>query len=201
MLGHGGGPLVFGAGRWRCATSGRRGYDDRVTALRRRAAHPLPMLAIAVAVAAAACGSGPGGSTPAGPIGSGSGPTAVPGRPASQPAASVRPPTTTETEFGTIYDSLPPSFPKLPGQEPAPTGAGPTSGSFAANMSVTDARKLIEVSLIAQGWRVAVGSPLEDGSVVLEATGAGGCKTEVRFAPLSGTVIMSVLYGASCPFS
>jgi hypothetical protein len=159
------------------------------------------MLAIAAVLAAAGCGSGPGRSTPAGPTGSGSGPTAVPGRPASPPAASVNPPTTTETEFGTIYDSLPPTFPKLPGQAPAPTGAGPTSGSFVANMSVTDARKLIEVSLIAQGWRVAVGSPLEDGSVVLEATAAGGCKTEVRLAPMSGTVLMSVLYGASCPFS
>ena len=159
------------------------------------------MLAIAVAVAAAGCATGPGRSTPAGPAGSGSGPTAVPGGPASQPSASVRPPTTTETEFGTIYDSLPSTFPKLVGQEPAQTAAGPTSGSFAANMSVTDARKIIEVGLIAQGWRVAVGSPLEDGSVVLEATAAGGCKTEVRFTPLSGTVIMSVLYGASCPFS
>jgi hypothetical protein len=199
VLGHGGGPLVFRAGPRRCATTRSRGYDDLVTALRRRAARPLLMLATAVAVVAAAgCATGPGRSTPAGPAGSG--PTAVPGGRASQ-AASVRPPSTTETEFGTIYDSLPSTFPKLVGQEPAPTGAGPTSGSFVANMSVTDARKIIEVGLIAQGWRVAVGSPLEDGSVVLEATAAGGCKTEVRFVPLSGTVIMSVLYGASCPFS
>jgi hypothetical protein len=159
------------------------------------------MLATVVAVAAAGCAAGPGRSTPAGAAGPGSGPTAVPGGAASQAAASVRPPTTTETDFGTIYDSLPSTFPKLLGQEPAPTGAGPTSGSFVANLSVNDARKIIEVGLIAQGWRVAVGSPLEDGSVVLDAAGAGGCKTEVRFAPLSGTVIMSVLYGASCPFS
>jgi hypothetical protein len=172
-----------------------------VTVHRRRPAHPHLKIAIAVAVAVAAvgCGTGPGQSRPAGPVGSGSGPTVVPGRQASPPVRAT-PPTTTETEFGTIYDSLPSTFPKLPGQEPAQTGAGPTSGSFVANMSVTDARKLIEVSLIAQGWRVAVGSPLEDGSVVLEATGAGSCKTEVRFVPLSGTVTMSVLYGASCPF-
>jgi hypothetical protein len=116
--------------------------------------------------------------------------------------ATIAPPTTTDTEFGKIYDALPPSFPKLLGQEPAETGSGPTSGSFVANMSVADARKIIEVSLIAQGWTVQVGSPLEDGTVVLEAEeGTVGCKTEVRFTPASGTVMMSVLYGAACPFS
>ncbi len=202
MLGHGGGPLVFRTGRpWPRATTESPGYDGPVTALRRRAALPLPMLAITLAIVAVGCGAGLGPSTPAGsPTRSGSGPSAAPGGPAS-PAVRASPPTTTETEFGTIYDSLPSTFPTLPGQEPAETGAGPTSGSFATTMSLTDARKAIEVGLIAQGWRVAVGSPLEDGSVVLEATAAKGCKTEVRFVPTSGTVIMSVLYGASCPFS
>jgi hypothetical protein len=159
------------------------------------------MLAITLAIVAIGCAAGLSPSTPAGsPARSGSGPNAVPGGPAS-PAIRASPPTTTETEFGTIYDSLPSNFPTVPGQEPAETGAGPTSGSFATTLSVTDARKVIEVGLIAQGWRVAVGSPLEDGTVVLEATAAKGCKAEVRFAPTSGTVIMSVLYGASCPFS
>ena len=200
MLGHGDGPLVFRRDGDDARNSRSPGYDGPVTALRRRAAHPLVILAITLAVVAVGCGTGVGPSKPAGSPGrTGSGPTAVPGSPAVH--ASVRPPTTTETEFGTIYDSLPSTFPTLPGQEPAEMGAGPTSGSFAANMSVSDARKLIEVGLIAQGWHVEVGSPLEDGTVVLEATAAKGCKTEVRLAPLSGTVIMSVLYGASCPFS
>ena len=59
--------------------------------------------------------------------------TPVPGGPADPAVrATVGPPTTTDiNEFGTIFDALPPSFPKLPGQEPAETGAGPTSGSFA----------------------------------------------------------------------
>jgi hypothetical protein len=103
--------------------------------------------------------------------------------------------------FGVIFDALPAAFPKLAGQEPAETGDGATSGSFAVNLSPADASAAIEAALTAQGWSVDVGSPLEDGSVVLEATHApAGCKTEVRFTPLSGTVIMSVLYGASCPF-
>ena len=100
-----------------------------------------------------------------------------------------------------IFDSLPPHFPKLPGQEPGGTTTGPTSGSFVANTTVGAAVGAIRAALTAAGWSVDVGSPLEDGSVVLEANHApAGCRTEVRFTPLSGTVSMSVLYGASCPF-
>jgi hypothetical protein len=175
-----------------------------VIALRRSAAVSfVPILALTLAILVAGCGSVTTTPKPAGsPARSAPALTAVPGVAASPVVgASVGPPTTTDTEFGTIFDSLPPSFPNLPGQEPAAIGAAPTSGSFAANMSVADARKIIEVSLVAQVWTVNVSSPLEDGTVVLEATGAtAGCKTEVRFTPVSGTVIMSVLYGASCPF-
>jgi hypothetical protein len=174
-----------------------------VIALRRSAAESLvPILAVTLAILVAGCGSTTTTPNPAGsPARSAPVLTPVPG---GSPVvrASVAPPTTTETEFGRIFDWLPPSFPTLPGQEPAATSAGPTSGSFAVNLSVADARKIIEVSLVSVGWRVAVGSPLEDGTVVLEASHApAGCKTEVRFTPLSGSVIMSVLYGASCPFT
>jgi hypothetical protein len=176
-----------------------------VIALRRSAAESLvPILAVTLAILAAGCGSTTTTPKPAGsPARSAPVLTPVPGGGASPVVrASVAPPTTTDTEFGRIFDSLPPSFPTLPGQEPAATSAGPTSGSFAVNLSVADARRLIEVSLVSVGWMVTVGSPLEDGTVVLDATHApAGCKTEVRFTPMSGTVIMSVLYGASCPFS
>ncbi len=176
-----------------------------MTALRRWAAHRHVLsLATALAIVAAGCGSGaPATSKP--PASAARTPLAAPssGTRASLAAgATATLPTTTDTEFGTIFDSLPSTFPTLPGQEPADRGAGPTSGSFAANMSVTDARKLMEVQMIAQGWKIVVGSPLEDGTVVLEASGGKAtCKTEVRFTPTSGTVVMSVLYGASCPFS
>ena len=182
-----------------------------MTALRRWAADPLvPILLITLAVLAVGCG--PSATATASPHPSATGSTAarpaspsltpVPGGPASPiVGASVGPPTTTDTEFGTIFDALPSTFPRLPGQEPAETGAGPTSGSFAVNMTAAAASKAIQAALVAQGWSVDVGSPLEDGTIVLEATGAtAGCKSEVRFTPVSGTVIMSVLYGASCPF-
>jgi ABC-type transport system substrate-binding protein len=175
-----------------------------VIVLRRSAAgSAFLIVAITLAILLAGCGPATSTQAPVGSPGRSAGLSPVPGRlPTPVVGATIGPPTTTDTEFGRIFDALPPSFPKLLGQEPAETGAGPTSGSFAANMSVGDARKIMEVSLIAQGWTVEVGSPLEDGTIVLEATSTKvGCKTEVRFTPRSGTVIMSVLYGASCPFS
>jgi hypothetical protein len=127
--------------------------------------------------------------------------TAVPGGPASAVLGpSIGPPSTTQTAFGTIFDRLPASFPRLPGQEPADTGEGATSGSFAVNLDARAASQAMQTALIAGGWTADVGSPLEDGSVVLEAARSNGCKAEVRFTPRSGTVLMSVLYGSKCPF-
>ncbi len=174
-----------------------------MTALRRWAAVPiLPIVAIVLAVSAIACGStAPASARPSAPARS-TAPvlTPVPGQASPTPAATL--PTTTDTEFGTIWDALPSSFPKLPGQQPAETGAGPTSGSFAVNGDAATASQAMAAALRAQGWTVDVGSALEDGSVVLEAAeGSEGCAAEVRFTPMSGTVVMSVLYGSECPFS
>ena len=174
-------------------------------ALRRRAADsPLPILAtglVLLAILASACGPATSPSPTART--SGPDPTPVPGSsatPALQPSVVL--PTTTGTDFGTIWDALPPSWPQLPGQQPAETGAGPTSGSFAVNMPPADAARLLAAALTRLGWTVDAGSPLEDGTVVLDAFGAReGCAAEVRITPLSGTVVMSVLYGAECPFS
>jgi hypothetical protein len=174
-----------------------------VTAPRRWTAHSLvPILLIVFVLAAVACGStAPATTRPSTPVTPSTAPdlTPVPGR--ASPTAAATFPTTTETEFGTIWDALPADFPKLPGQEPAETGAGATSGSFAVNLDAAGASQAMAAAMRASGWTVDVGSPLEDGTVVLEATHApAGCKTEVRFTPTSGTVVMSVLYGASCPF-
>ncbi|MDQ3128536.1 MAG: hypothetical protein M3Q66_08810 [Chloroflexota bacterium] len=179
-----------------------------MTAPRRWAARSLlPILAIALALPGAACNP----NTSSSPSRSATTPstapvpslTAVPGGPSS-PAVSAPAslPTTTETDVGRIWDALPPSFPTLPGQQPADPGAGPTSGSFVVNMTAEDAARAMAAALTSLGWTADVSSALEDGTVVLEAGGAReGCASEVRFTPMSGTVIMSVLYGAECPFS
>lgn len=178
-------------------------------ALRRRAAFPLLVgVTVGLGAVVAACGPSTGVVTTASPSASvraSASPalTAVPGGPsASAGSGPVESPSTTQTEFGLIWDALPPSFPKLPGQEPTEIGAGPRSGSFVLNMTASDASKAMETALKVAGWTVAKGSPLEDGTVVLEGTGTPStCKTELRFTPTSGTILMSVLYGASCPFS
>jgi hypothetical protein len=177
-----------------------------VTALRRWPAHlPVPILAIAL-VLAAACG--PVGPTPrstaiAAPSVAPS-LTPVPGGStgASSPSASVSQ-TDTQTEVGRIWDALPKSFPRIAGAVPIETGSGPTSGTFAVGTDLASAVAMIRAGLTGLGYNVDVGSPLEDGTVVLDAGGGDepDCRIEVRFTPLSGTITMAVLYGAACPFS
>jgi hypothetical protein len=205
VLGRDGG-LPFPAASPAPANSAAPVYDAAVTALGRRAADPLTALvAIGLALLVVGCGlSTEASAPPTTSTGAGTSPslTPVPGGPASAAASPSVPATTNVEGFGAIFDGLPPSFPQLPGQEPADVGTGPTSGSFAASTNPQAASEVIRRGLVAQGWSVDIGSPLEDGSIVLDATGPGvGCKTEVRLTPQSGSVIMSVLYGASCPFT
>jgi hypothetical protein len=193
----------------------------RVTTRRRGPARligSLPALLLTlVAIAIVGCGqpdtappasrSGPAGATD----GASPGLTPVPGGASAAPTpfASIqvgpaRPDTTDVEGFGAIRDRLPPSFPRLDGQEPA-DGAdahGATSGDFAVNLTAEQAAAAMATRLQRAGWSVEVGSPLEDGTVVLVADGpAAACRAEVRFAPKTGSVVMSVLYGASCPAS
>ena len=177
--------------------SGRRDrrYDARVTSPRR-----LRLLGLAVALVLAGCASA---ASPA-PSQTGRSTaeprlTPVPGGPS---AVVTSPVTTSDVQgFGRILDKVPPSFPKLPDQSESEIGSA-SSGMFNSNLDPTTASRTIRDGLAAQGWTVDVGSPLEDGTIILEATGpATGCKAEVRFTPASGSSLMLVLVGASCPFS
>ena len=173
----------------------------------RAAARARSILGAALALVLVACGSAPHPSTRPSAAASAAAAapslTPVPGGstlPAS--GASSGTPTTSEVDgFGTIWDALPASFPKLVGMIPADE-AKPASGLFAAIMGdAAEASTSMREALRAQGWRVDVGSPLEDGTVVVDATGpTSGCRAEIRFTPVSGSLIMEVLYGASCPF-
>src|SRR4051812_21872987 len=199
VLGRDGGPLVFRPG-------GRARYDDPVTVPRRRVASLLrSVAAIGLTCALAACSSTVSPSPSARPSAS-SRPSAaapsltpVPGGRSPTPAPSL--PTTSQTEFGRIWDAVPKTFPKLTGQSESEIGTA-ASGQFVVNGEVPGLVQEMRTDLTELGWTVDVGSPLEDGSVVIEARGtATGCTAEVRFEPHSGTVALTVLYGASCPFS
>ncbi len=162
----------------------------------------VPLVTLIVALAA---GCGPAVVPASSPIATiAASLTPVPGGPstASSAAATVTQ-TDTTTEVGRIWDALPPSFPRIDGAVPVETGGGPTSGTFAVGTDVASAVATIRAGLTSLGYIVDVGSALEDGTVVLHAGGGEDpeCRIEVRFTPLSGTVNMSVLYGAACPFT
>ena len=58
------------------------------------------------------------------------------------------------------------------------------------------------VDLLAKnGFPTAgLGTPLEDGSYTLDATGsAPGCKVQATVKPMGGETFVTILYGAACP--
>jgi hypothetical protein len=55
--------------------------------------------------------------------------------------------------------------------------------------------------LDSEGYSTDQSGPLEDGSVVLDSTGTWeGCRVQTTVTPQSGTTLMTILYGADCPF-
>jgi hypothetical protein len=45
-----------------------------------------------------------------------------------------------------------------------------------------------------------LGTPLEDGSYTVDATGsAPGCKVQATVKPVGGETFVTILYGAACP--
>jgi hypothetical protein len=59
---------------------------------------------------------------------------------------------------------------------------------------------LYRSALEAAGYSVSVDGPLEDGGYTVSATGSAGCAAQVSVTPLGGSITVTILYGASCPF-
>jgi hypothetical protein len=143
-----------------------------------------------------------------GPPGTPIGATPVPLTPtAAGPSATPGPslPSQTATEWGRIWDALPPWFPIPEGSKPTETGAGPVTAELELPASAGTA---IE---IARGFQVAfqqagfaavnLDGPLEDGSVTVSVPGSeGACRIDVQVVPLGSVVVARILYGADCPF-
>lgn len=158
------------------------------------------ILAVAMAtIVLAACGSG-------GPSGSAAS-VAPPARSAT-PTSVAQPSTEagngqTDTEWGPIWDTLPRRFPQIPGARPFEEGA---TGPASATMIIGgDVARLVATALVNQlagaGFPTAgLGTPLEGGTYVLDATGpTPGCKLQVTIQPMGGDTILTILYGAACP--
>jgi hypothetical protein len=160
----------------------------------------VPVL-VAAALVITACGSA---ASPA-PSSSVVRPAPSPaGASASSPAQSGAAATgQTDTEWGRIWDTLPSSFSPIPGARPSEEAAtGPASASLVIEGNVA---RLVATALVGQlakdGFPTGgLGTPLEDGSYTLDATGAApGCKVQLTVKPMGGETFVTILYGAACP--
>ena len=158
-----------------------------------------PLAALAIALVAAGCVGGPVGSvqsaTAAPPTGLT--PTATPATVVPTPSL----PTQSATDWGRIWDALPPWFPIPSGAKPTDTGSGPLTAelTLAAGSTAATAAGFFFSEFQKAGFAaVNPDGPLEDGGFVVRVV--GDCAIEVRVVPLGDQLVARILYGAACPF-
>ncbi|HYH94053.1 MAG TPA: hypothetical protein VD763_12905 [Candidatus Saccharimonadales bacterium] len=159
---------------------------------------------LALALIAVACGPGGGTSAPTGT----NIPTAAPVASATPVAASDGPasaaPSTgqTDTDWGRIWDAVPPGFPTYPGSTPA-EDAGIDGVSAVWALEGGDPAEIaswFQAALEGATYSTdALSGPLEDESFLLESVGAGDCRIAVQVTPTGGLTLVTVKYGAACP--
>jgi hypothetical protein len=177
--------------------------------MRHRTRRSLALLAagaVALSLAAGGCNA-LNSAAPASPSATTAEPTETETELPSEPLASDESPaadvgmTQTNTEWGRIWDALPGSFPVYPGASETTEIGEPASGQFVVPTDVATATTWMKSALDAMGLRTTVSGPLEDGSMTLDSTGAAGCAAKTTIARTGSVTTMTVLYGASCPFS
>ena len=135
-------------------------------------------------------------------------PSKLPSLPAvpetDKPTATGEPAVTqTDTEWGRIWDGLPAGFPVYPGAvEAEGAGAGePVSATFSGPAAADEIATWLQQRLeLATYSTESLSGPFEDGSFVLDSVGDDGCRIESTVAPAGGLTILTVRYGAGCPF-
>jgi hypothetical protein len=173
-----------------------------MAAMQSTAARP-GLLAAALLVLAAllvgAC-AGPGPSVSATPGASDSSASPATSVPSASPG--VTEPTTTETDWGTIWDAVPPDFPVPQGAEPTDVNEA-VSTAWSTSGRPTEITGHMVAALEAAGWSIEGASePYEDGSQVIDAVrGAPECRAQVTVAPRGDEILVMVRYAAACPWS
>jgi hypothetical protein len=121
----------------------------------------------------------------------------IPASASAAPAAGQ-----TDTDWGRIWDAVPADFPRFPGSRVADDmGDLPVSARFAVDGGDPEAIAAWMQSAMETATYSTEGlnGPLEDGSMVLDSVGDGGCRIQMTIAPLGGTTFITVRYGAACP--
>jgi hypothetical protein len=163
------------------------------------------VLIAGIALTVSACGSSKSSATP--DLGSPtssllpattSGPSRSAGIPAGSPASGQ-----TDTDWGRIWDSLPASFPKIPGSTASEEAAtGPASATLVVQgVAAKDVVTSLENGLKSAGYTTdALSGPLEDGTYTLDMHGSpADCQVQVTASPTGGLTTIRILYGAACP--
>jgi hypothetical protein len=165
---------------------------------------PRPFVVAAVLAATVLfAGCGPAPTTSGAPLTSPpDAPSAGASTEANPPAPSIAVGTQTDTEWGRIWDNVPPGFPRYPGSSVADdTSPEPVSATYAvAGGDPEQIASWMQAALETATFSTeALSGPLEDGSFVLDSVGDGGCRIRVAIAPLGGLTFVTVRYGAACP--
>ena len=156
-----------------------------------------PVVVLLTCLVFTACGSGTPSSPPASASATADASDAAP----SDLAAAGPTAGQTDTEWGPIWDSVPSGFPTYPGSKAAEVGTDPASEvRVIEGVEPSAIASWVDQHLRAAAFRSdGLSGPFEDGSYVVDMSGAAGCRVQVRVAPTGGLSQIVVLYGASCP--
>ena len=150
------------------------------------------LLILPLALALAACGEDvPTAPRPTSPA------TSLPSGTSAPPQGGQ-----TDTEWGRIWDSVPSAFPRFPGSTTTDDAAPePASARYAVlEGDPSEIATWLQAALETATYSTeGLSGPFEDGSMVLDSVGDGGCRIELVVAPLGGMTFVTVLYGADCP--
>jgi hypothetical protein len=179
----------------------RYGRDSRAADLTLLAA-----LLSALLLGLAACGTGAGSSPGTSSVAAS--PTfEMPGETAedtSPPSLDPSLPGQSEVDgWGSIWDALPPSYPMFKGATEADAGSGPVSAAYTVANVDAPAREIAQFYLDAldeAGFGTGLDGPLEDGSYTVWSDSGYGCTSLVTVLPRGDENLVTVLYGAGCPF-
>lgn len=131
-------------------------------------------------------------------------PTIEPASPSPEPVDETpQLPSQSETAWGPIWDEVPDSFPVPIDAAVAEPESGPVSGAWrvpVADVSPPDLVRFYRDAIDELGWTPIPDGPLEDGSYTVYSSNGYGCETLTTILPRGDESLVTILFGAGCPF-